>query len=124
MSNYGKAALLAYRMIVNEQKEPIDAWIDAISALSDSPAVRSKVCPKVTFVALAESGFLLGVDSRESTRKAGILWERAQKAALYLLRHPDATYDELCEELGYWDKQGSYNLIMVLAGNGVLRQSE
>lgn len=122
MENYGKAALLAHRIIVDEQKDPIDAWTDAIFALSESPAVRKKGCPRVTFVTLAECGFLQDVDVRASTKQVGILWERAQKAALYLLQHPDATHDELCKALGYWDKQGSYKLIMTLAKYGVLQK--
>ncbi|MDM3270926.1 hypothetical protein [Citrobacter sp. Ce129] len=122
MGNYDKAALLAHRIIVDEHKDPMDAWTDAIFSLSESPAVRRKVCPRVTFLALAESGFLHGVDVRESTRKVGILWERAHEAALYILLHPDATHDELCKALGYWDKQGSYKLIMTLAKYGVLQQ--
>lgn len=124
MGSFEKAAVLAHRIIVDEQKDPIDAWTDAIFALSESPTVRRKGCPRITFVSLAESGFLLGVDARVSTKKMGILWKRAQEAALYILLHPDATHKELCEALGYWDKQGSYKLIMALAMNGVLQRPE
>ncbi|WP_260864243.1 DUF6979 family protein [Citrobacter sp. Marseille-Q6884] len=122
MGTYEEAALLAHRIIVDKHKDPADAWTDAIFALSESPAVRNKVCLKVTFIALAESGFLQGVDSREPTRKVGILWKRVQEAAQYILLHPDATHDELCESLGYWDRQGSFKLIMTLSKYEVLQQ--
>lgn len=124
MGIYSKAAIAAYTMIVEKSLTPRDAWNAAIASITTSPSAKRKVCPRATFLALADNGYLKGVDSSSSVERGGILSERAIAAADLVLSHPAATPRYLADNLdGYVDKQGSYDIVIELAKNGLLRRA-
>jgi len=121
MGNYAKAALAAHRLITKDGLTPLDAWNRAISLLTSSPTARKKVCPRTTFLTLAENGYLEGVEAQASFNRGGVLRERAIEAARLMLSNPDATHRFLSEKLEYVDRQGSYDIVIELAKNKILK---
>ncbi|MEI9881434.1 DUF6979 family protein [Atlantibacter hermannii] len=124
MGNYAKAALKAYGLIINDSRTPLDAWNEAISSVTTSTTSRKKGCPRTTFLALAENGYLKGVCTHTSVQRKGVLYERAIAAANLILSYPLATPHYLSENLGYIDKQGSFDIVIALAKNGLLQRSK
>ncbi|WP_420255303.1 DUF6979 family protein [Leclercia adecarboxylata] len=121
MGNYAKAALTAYELIIKYSLTPLDAWNEAISSITASQTSRKKGCPRTTFVVLAENGYLKGINAHSSAKREGILHERAIAAADLVLSYPIATPRYLSEHLGYVDKQGSFDVVIGVARNGLLQ---
>lgn len=121
MGNYAKAAVAAHGLIIKDSLTPTDAWDAAISLITSSPTARKKVCPRTTFLALAENGFLKGVEAVPSLKRKGILYERAIAAAKLVLSHSAATHRYLSDNLNYVDKQGSYDIVLEFAKIGLLQ---
>lgn len=68
MSKYGDVAVKATR-IAQEGACPIEAWNTAVTGeFGDRIASIKKVCPRSTFLGLAEDGYIKGVSSGSYTR--------------------------------------------------------
>jgi hypothetical protein len=57
-NNYGDTAVLATK---NYKNSPIDAWETAVAQTHDSKSARDKSCPRNTYLALCETGEILGI---------------------------------------------------------------
>lgn len=124
MGQYAEAAVIAYGIIRKNVLLPEDAWNEAIASKTPSPSSRKKTCPRLTFLALAESGYLKGVNAKQSVNNDEILRARAIEGADFILSHPFATHRHLSDHLGYADKQGSYDILIELSKRGILQRSK
>jgi len=121
---YAKAAILAYQKIITERVDPQLAWERAVESLTESFQAQKKVCPKETFLGLAFAGYLFDVEATPTARLDGVLRRRAVNAANALIDSPELGKKELSEVLGYVDKQGSYDIVIELARQGILQQPQ
>ncbi len=121
MSIYAAAALKARCFIVQDRITPSEAWSKAVATVTISKSSREKGCPKTTFLALANAGYLKDVRALLSSQKRGhVLRERAIAAANIVLSRPEIEKKDLADELGYSDRQGAYDIVLALAKQGVL----
>jgi len=63
MGQYGKAALEAVRLVVDENMTPKDAWETAICKYTDSESSQKKSCPQNAFLGLCAEGMIRGIPS-------------------------------------------------------------
>ncbi|AYN29886.1 hypothetical protein D8682_24665 [Buttiauxella sp. 3AFRM03] len=122
MRTYTKAAVEAHGLITSKGIDPVIAWETAIASAIESVSSRKKGCPKVTFLGLAYAGYLKDIDADASAKLNGILRERAISAANALLAQPGMSKKDLTVMLGYAYKQGSYDIVIHLAGMGILQR--
>jgi uncharacterized protein DUF6979 len=62
MAKYGRVAVLAHDLIVNDQRSPEHAWMLAAAAVfPDSPSCQQKGCPRGAFLGLCEEGMVKDV---------------------------------------------------------------
>jgi hypothetical protein len=66
MGQYGKAALLAKRLIIEASYTPISAWKSAIASQTQSPSSRDKSCPRGAFLGLCAAGLIKGIASHQT----------------------------------------------------------
>jgi hypothetical protein len=69
MPNYGQAAILARKFLVEGRvQSPEEAWEKATAAIfPDSNSSQEKSCPKAAFLGLCEEGLVRGVSPGQST---------------------------------------------------------
>jgi Family of unknown function (DUF6979) len=68
MAKYGRAAVLAHELVVQDARTPEYAWTLAMAAIfPDSPSSQQKGCPKTTFLGLCEEGLVRGIDPGKYT---------------------------------------------------------
>ncbi len=92
MSKYGDVAIGATR-IAQTGVCPVDAWNTAAkNEFKDSTASINKGCPKNAFLALAESGFIVGVPKGNYT-KSVLNKQYALEAVRILNKKPDMQND-------------------------------
>jgi hypothetical protein len=62
MAKYGRAAVLARDLVVQDARTPEHAWALAIAAIfPESPSSQQKGCPRAAFLGLCEEGLVKGV---------------------------------------------------------------
>lgn len=122
MNNFAKTALKAHSLIVQNSISPVEAWNQAIVMVTSSRTSQKKVCPRNTFLGLAHAGYLKGVDADPFAKNDGVLKQRALAAADVVLMRPNISKQELSLLLEYADKQGAYDIVFALNGQGILRK--
>lgn len=120
MTIYGKAALIAYKKILEDRHLPKIAWELAMEEKTSSMDTRNKRCPLKTFLALAYGGYLKNIPSEKKWSPSGVLENRAIDAAEYILSNSECDKKKLGNYLGYEDKQGSYDIVITLKTHGIL----
>ena len=86
MGQYGRVALRARCLIIENHLEAIDAWRKAAEAIITSPSSREKGCPHCAFIGLCEEGYVMGVEKGGYSQRPSKYNKRyATDAANYLL---------------------------------------
>ncbi|AZU83437.1 hypothetical protein AB9E46_08775 [Escherichia coli] len=124
MSQYAHVALIAYHLVADSSMTPRDAWDAAVAEVTESESSRKKICPRTTFLALADSGYLKNVKPLHGEKKGGKLYQRAIEVANLILDLPGISKAELVDKTGYKDRQGSYDLILALYHHEQLQRPE
>lgn len=69
MGIYGESAILAIRLFADKKStDPCDAWTKATNLVTPHKSTRDKGCPKSTFLALCEKGWVQGVPKGSYTK--------------------------------------------------------
>ncbi|MGN9700998.1 DUF6979 family protein, partial [Salmonella enterica] len=122
MSQYSSAALKAHHYLVaNKSMSPLEAWATAVAEVTESESARKKGCPKITFLTLADCGYLKDIEARHEEKKGGKLHQRAIQVANLILDFPAISKAELADKTCYKDSQGSYDIVIALAQKGLLQ---
>ncbi|EPM2222449.1 DUF6979 family protein, partial [Escherichia albertii] len=50
MSQYARAALIAYNLVADKSMSPREAWDAAVAKVTKSESSRKKGCPRATFL--------------------------------------------------------------------------
>ncbi len=124
MSQYAQAALNAYQLVAYKSMSPHEAWDAAVTKVTESESSRKKICPRVTFLALADSGYLKNVKPQYEEKKGGKLYQRAIEVANLILYLPGISKAELIDKTCYKDRQGSYDIVLALAKHGFLQRPQ
>ena len=124
MSQYARAALIAYHLVADSSMPPRDAWDAAVAEVTESESSRKKICPRATFLALADSGYLKNVKPLHGEKKGGKLYQRAIEVANLILDLPGISKAELVDKTCYKDRQGSYDIVLILAQYGFLQRPQ
>ncbi len=124
MSQYARAALIAYYLVADNSLSPRDAWEAAVAEVTESESARKKGCPRATFLALTDSGYLKNVKPQHWERKVGKLYQRAIEVANLILDLPGISKAELVDKTCYQDRQGSYDIVLTLAQYGFLQRPQ
>lgn len=124
MSQYAHAALNAYQLVADKSMSPREAWDSAVAKVTVSESSRKKGCPRATFLALADSGYLKNVNPQHGERKVGKLYQRAIEVANLILDLPGISKAELVDKTCYKDRQGSYDIVLTLAQYGFLQRPQ
>ncbi|EEW0763831.1 hypothetical protein OM318_02560 [Escherichia albertii] len=121
MSQYARAALIAYNLVADKSMSPREAWDAAVAKVTKSESSRKKGCPRATFLALADCGYLKNVEPQYGEKKGGKLYQRAVEVANLILDLPGISKAELVDKTCYKDRQGSYDIVLTLAQCGFLQ---
>ncbi|EHA6880690.1 hypothetical protein JMC21_004630 [Salmonella enterica] len=122
MNNYAIAALKAHHyLVVSKSMSPREAWATAVAEVTESESARKKGCPKITFLTLADCGYLKNIEVRHEEKRRGKLHQRAIQVANLILDFPAISKSELADKTCYKDSQGSYDIVLALAQKGLLK---
>ncbi|EAA9290935.1 hypothetical protein EE393_18495 [Salmonella enterica] len=122
MNKYASAALKAHHyLVVSKSMPPREAWATAVAEVTESESARKKGCPKITFLTLADCGYLKNIEARHEEKRRGKLHQRAILVANLILDFPAISKAELADKTCYRDRQGSYDIVIALAQKGLLQ---
>lgn len=125
-NKFGKTAIRAVELCVENKKNPITAWESACDEIfEDSNTSRDKSCPRNAFLGLCEDGFICGIppgNYTQSVKKENRNKEYAVKAVGKLREDPtfvDST-TRLWEIVTRISHNGQMDVVIALWNAGLI----